>query len=52
MKMIKKNDKQATPKKIVLSGKITKDEGKHRTEIHYSTPGIEIYRSTQKELKY
>lgn len=50
LKMKKKAD-QPQDNQIQLQGKITKDEGKHRTEIHYSTKKIEIFRTTSKDLR-
>ena len=41
---MKKKVDQPQDNQIQLQGKITKDEGKYETIIHYSTAGVEIYR--------
>ena len=48
---MKKKVDQPQDNQIQLQGKITKDEGQHRTEIHYSAKGIEIFRTTSKDLR-
>jgi hypothetical protein len=48
---MKKKVDQPQDNQIQLQGKISKDEGQHRTEIHYSAKGIEIFRTTSKDFR-